>query len=288
MRKRTHSFALAQSGFTLLELVVVIAVMAVLSTVALRSLKGVASQSRFEATQRGLEQIRDAILGSPQDRQPNGAWVSSGFVADTGRLPRSLDELISQPADLSSYSVGWSDAGVLVAGGWRGPYVRLSSGATNLCDGWASAYVVTNDSNGYVQAVVSFGADGLPGGDDVYDSDLALCIAPTDYQSSLVGQVTLETTTNAVSGSFYVTAYGPGTNRVQAASRAFAVSAYGSVVSDYEPFKETLSSGPRAIRATAVCTMLGAASTNVTVFSAVAYLNVRPGYNIQNLTLRLP
>lgn len=288
MTKRTHSLSHEATGFTLLELVVVIAIMAVLSTVALRSMKGVASQSRFEATQRGLAQIRDAILGSPDDRQPNGSWVSRGFVADVGRLPRSLDELVYQPADVSSYSVGWSstDTGVLVAGGWRGPYVRLPIGATNLFDGWASAYVVTNDDSGFVQAVVSFGADGEPGGDDPYDLDHATFIAPADYQASLTGWVTLEALTNAVSGSFYVIIYGPGTNSVKSASQAFSVSADNSTDYNYG-FVNTLSIGPRAIRAYATYTALGSVATNSSV-SSVACLNVRPGYNIQNLTLLLP
>ena len=75
---------------TLLELVVVIAILAVLMTVAMRSVTGVAEQSRFEATQRTLENIQEAILGPANDHQPDGSRVISGFIADIGRLPQAV------------------------------------------------------------------------------------------------------------------------------------------------------------------------------------------------------
>ena len=288
MKTDFHHLIRHRRGFTLLELVVVIAIMAVLSTVALRSMTGVASQSRFEATQRTLEQIHEAILGSVNDRQTDGTPICSGFIADAGRSPRSLDELIHRPDDLPAFDVGRSpaDSEVVVAGGWRGPYVRLPVGATNLCDGWATPFVVTNTASGFVQAVVSFGANGSPGGDDVYDLDLSTFIEPVDYQASLAGQVTLDATsaTNAASGSLVLSVYGAGTNRVRSASLPFVVSPFSSTVVNYA-FDKSLSPGPRAIRATAFC-LMGSETTNA--FSSVTYLNVRSGLNLQNLTVRLP
>ena len=279
MKTGIHHMIHRRRGFTLLELVVVIAVMAVLSTVALRSLTGVASQSRFEATQRTLDQIHEAILGSPYDRQPDGTQISSGFIADVGRPPRTIDELISKPADLPWFDVGRSaaDTDVLVAGGWRGPYIRLPVGATNLCDGWATALIETRNGNGFIDTVSSYGADGLFGGTG-YDLDLSSSVTPADYTASLAGLVTVNAT-NALNGTVTLVVYGPGTNRLTSAALPLLANPLNYALIN------SLSKGPRAVRAYASYD-LGAGHTNQ--YSPVIYLNVRPGLNIQNLTIDRP
>ena len=268
-----------ESGFTLLELVVVIAVMAVLSTVALRSMTGVASQSRFEATQRTLEQIHDAILGFANDRQPDGTLISSGFIADVGRPPRSLDELINQPVDLSSFDVGRvpADTDIFVSGGWRGPYIRLPVGATNLCDGWATSLIETRNADGYIETVSSYGADCLSGGTG-YDLDLSSSITSADYTASLTCLVTVSAT-NALNCTVTLVVYGPGTNRLTSVPIPLIANPL-----NYD-FVNSLSKGTRAVRAYASYD-IGATHTNQ--HSPVIYLNVRPGLNMQNLTIDRP
>src|SRR4051794_2579572 len=78
------------AGFTLLELVVVLAILAVVTALATRALSTLEDQRRFEATQRGLAELDAAVLGSPNDRAPDGSQIASGFVADMGRLPRTV------------------------------------------------------------------------------------------------------------------------------------------------------------------------------------------------------
>ena len=114
MKTGRHHLLHRKRGLTL---VVVIAILAVLSTVALRSLTGVVSQARFEATQRTLDQIYEAIVGAANDRQPDGTLVISGFIADMGRPPRAqlatnasgvfltLNELLSPPAGALLFDV---------------------------------------------------------------------------------------------------------------------------------------------------------------------------------------
>lgn len=149
MKPRSHSPA-----FTLLELVVVLAILATLTALAVRSLDGVGDQRRFEAAQRGLEELEFAVLGSPDDRAADGTRTVGGFVADMGRLPRTsgtaeltLRELWENPGtpfDVRPAVVAQGvvasdeDAQVLVPGGWRGPYLRLPIGTTTLLDGWGN------------------------------------------------------------------------------------------------------------------------------------------------------
>ncbi|MHA3771336.1 type II secretion system protein [Verrucomicrobiota bacterium sgz303538] len=149
-----------QSGFTLLELVVVLTILAVLTTLATRVLDQVQDQNRYDASQRGLREIEAAVLGDADERAADGTRVMSGFVADMGRLPRAT-ELIpngrltlrelwaplsappfdARPAIIANgVPLSDQDVEVLVPGGWRGPYLRLPIGATDLLDGWGNPY----------------------------------------------------------------------------------------------------------------------------------------------------
>ena len=165
-----------QRGLTLLELLVVLSILAVLSTVALTSSSGLADQARYEATQRTLENIREAVLGPANLRDTDGTLLYTGFVADTGRLPRAvaevvaggtvltLAELFEQPAGMAAYQVlpattsnctpsteadaadpvppaGVSADTVRLGVGWRGPYLRLTPGNLLPRDGWGAQLV---------------------------------------------------------------------------------------------------------------------------------------------------
>lgn len=153
-RKLRH----ARAAFTLLELVVVLAILAVVTTLAVRSLDGLEDQGRYEKNVHGFEELSAAVLGSPDDRAADGTRTVSGFVADMGRLPRTvadgsgeltLAELWQYPGDNFKFDVRQAsvangvpatliDPQVYVAGGWRGPYLRLPTGAATWLDGWGN------------------------------------------------------------------------------------------------------------------------------------------------------
>jgi prepilin-type N-terminal cleavage/methylation domain-containing protein len=149
------------AAFTLLELLVVLAILGIVTTLAVRTLDQVEDQQRYESTLRRLEEIEFAVLGSPEDRAADGARTLGGFVADLGRLPVALvsaagtgtalelQELWQnsglpgfdvRPATVANgVALNDEDAMVLVPGGWRGPYLRLPLGAAGLLDGWGNA-----------------------------------------------------------------------------------------------------------------------------------------------------
>lgn len=149
-------------GLTLIEVVVVLAILAVLAGVAVRSLEPIADQTRFEVTQRTLDLVEDAII---QDaRLSDGTRQISGFVSDIGRLPQSTAMLtdnigteqfvqVDPPVNvsLSSFPIAdrsgpdASDANnptdvdctqVSIRCGWRGPYVTVSDPTEGIVDGW--------------------------------------------------------------------------------------------------------------------------------------------------------
>ena len=147
-------------GLTLIELVVVLAILAVLAGVAVRSLEPIADQSRFEATQRTLASATNSIVDDR--RQTSGARHVSGFVSDIGRLPESAAMLVdgagttafsgSSAVQLASFSfadrfgptAGSAPAnptnvdctGVSLRCGWRGPYLTVTDPANGVVDGW--------------------------------------------------------------------------------------------------------------------------------------------------------
>ena len=148
-------------GLTLIEVVVVLAILAVLAGVAVRSLEPIADQTRYEVTQKTLETVRDAIV---EDRRlSSGTRQLSGFVSDIGRLPETSSMLIDDvgtteftgvtpSVPLSSFQfadrtgpaasnppLNPTDvdcSGVSLRCGWRGPYVTVADPASGVVDGW--------------------------------------------------------------------------------------------------------------------------------------------------------
>ena len=310
-----------KQGMTLLELVVVIAILAVLMTVALRSMTGVASQSRFEATQRTLDNIQEAIFGPANDHQPDGSRVISGFVADIGRLPQAvltnnpdgttsltLNELLFQPNGALPFDVrqatgtnltdtSLADPGVSVPCGWHGPYLRLSVGENEITDGWGVplantttpsgtnflCLTLTNSDNEIV-SVSSPGADGVQGGTG-YNSDLSVTFAPSDYTASLAVTVSMLDTNGTLISSFI--------NGDQVVVRVFGPDPESIGKIEVLPQTNIVSAaqltyvfpGSLTQGPRAVRAYLQTSGGVITNSSAIDYLNLHPGFNTAGLTL---
>lgn len=100
--------------------------------------------------------LASCALASAQDT-PNTAQAEADvqalagaaelFQTNTGRLPASVDELLTQPAD--------------VAGTWKGPYLEAGKASA---DPWGKPYALVAQADGRVR-VYSLGADGAAGGE---------------------------------------------------------------------------------------------------------------------------
>ncbi len=184
--KLTNRFAL-----TLLELVVVLGILAVLSTVAVRSLEPIADQGRYELTQTLLNDLRYAVAGVSGRAHSHEASVPAGFVVNCGILPSSVEDLSAKPVGLAAYAIQSFDSDrdavedVMLASGWNGPYMHLNVGVADIVDGWGHE-VVLNESGGDLE-IVSYGSDGDSSApEDGYRADLSVSILTRDYTGDLV------------------------------------------------------------------------------------------------------
>ncbi|MEL6899105.1 MAG: prepilin-type N-terminal cleavage/methylation domain-containing protein, partial [Planctomycetota bacterium] len=172
----------ARFGFTLIELVMVLVILAILATAALNVVDVRVDEARFDASQQTIQSLDTAVLGPENARSADGSRSVSGFVADCGRLPRSLEELYSFPSGLVPAFGNAAPAGdseVTLSGGWNGPYLRLPIGGASLSDGWGQPFDLFQ-ADGLVSAaneplaiIRSFGRDVELGGTD-YDADVSL------------------------------------------------------------------------------------------------------------------
>ena len=130
-------------AFTLIELVLVLVILAVVTHLAVRELGALQDGRREKAAQTQLEEIRVA---------------AQAFLSDLGRLPRlvaetnaageeikTLSELWKRPDWLPGGSVTNVGGQVLMAVGWRGPYLRLPTGAERLLDPWGNVIEQVDD-----------------------------------------------------------------------------------------------------------------------------------------------
>jgi general secretion pathway protein G len=140
--KWIKAVARSDSGMTILELLVVVAILGVLATLGGAQVLGYLDRARADTARL---QIRELVV------------ALDVFEMDVGRPPtpeEGLEALVVEPAG---------------AEGWRGPYLR---GRGLLRDPWGRAYLfgLNGDAVGY--EVRSLGADGRTGGEDE-DTDIS-------------------------------------------------------------------------------------------------------------------
>ena len=167
---------MGRQGMTLLEVIMFLAVFAILAGVLVPFIFGELTVSREEETRQEIAKLVEAIGGNPE-------LGSFGFVGDFGRLPNSLSELNTAITPAFHTADGATNHRGVVGMGWNGPYFKeeFFSG-DNLKDAWGTDYqynvtTVTRDEGGVSLTtkegqIVSAGLDKQFGTSDDIKSEL--------------------------------------------------------------------------------------------------------------------
>ena len=130
-RSGTRRPGSAQGGFTLVELLLVLVILALIGGLILPRLIGQAEGARAKAAASSISRLSMGV---------------ETFYLDTGRPPEQLADLVNDPGD---------------AAGWNGPYVKEQL----LKDPWDRAFNYDYPGEHGDFDIYSYGADGQQGGE---------------------------------------------------------------------------------------------------------------------------
>lgn len=127
----------ARAGFSLIEILLVLVILATLAAIVVPKFVGRSEQARITATQTDIVNLETAL---------------DAFEVDCGRYPteqEGLDALVNAPSDVT---------------GWRGPYLKNATPK----DAWGQAYIYRqpgrNNTSGF--DLFSTGPNKLEGDED--------------------------------------------------------------------------------------------------------------------------
>jgi len=166
-----HSTDSFQTGMTLIELVVVVAILVVLAGFIVPRLTHLGVNARATAASASLAEIRNAIMGTAD---------KPGYLSDNGQLPNQMADLFVNKSSLPLFN---RDTGL----GWRGPYL-IASGPTYpandaygsvgdpaVFDPWGHPIIIQHPTTGATPAInASFTRLISAGPNGIIDT-------PTDY-----------------------------------------------------------------------------------------------------------
>lgn len=129
-----------KSGFGMIEIVIYVAILAVLATIAIPSYLSYMKTAAKATTEGNLNLLKNEI---------------NRYHGDMGRYPRALDDLVDKP-----------DTDEPSAKRWNGPYVDVKGGGLPQ-DGWKNDFVYELTPGGaHPYDLYSYGPDGEDGSDD--------------------------------------------------------------------------------------------------------------------------
>lgn len=116
-------------GFTLIEVIVVIAIVSILAGVMIPFIYRVWESADVETTKERMSDLKKAMVGDPRLIQ-NGVRIHYGYVGDCGGLPSALEILVDE------------GKGKAECPGWNGPYLPagFNSGDYNK-DAWGEEII---------------------------------------------------------------------------------------------------------------------------------------------------
>jgi len=145
MKKRYGSNA----GFTLLEIVIIVAVMAILAAAITPSVLRQIVDAKVVATRASARAIYEGMVGKADTKG------SYGFLGDMGRLPTEVKELVFAPQGVTLAGNNHNFRGLTM--GWNGPYLTVGESRDDIGkDAWNNEFRLIGTGQ-----VRSAGPDGV-------------------------------------------------------------------------------------------------------------------------------
>ena len=193
MEKFTDENPIGCSGFTMMEMIIVLSIIGILASLGLKAFDNVILNMKFESTIQEMEELKKAMVGDPQAIQ-NDVRASFGYFGDMGSLPSSsLTDLITKGGQVALQVNTTLD----MVYGWNGPYLRTTftqDANGNLTDGFGNAYVysamktLSADGDSVYATITSYGDDGSPKGGGTA-ADIIIELFKSDLYGSVYGNI---------------------------------------------------------------------------------------------------
>jgi type II secretory pathway pseudopilin PulG len=122
----------SDSGFTLVELVLIIVVLGIVAAVAIPKIGDLITGSKTNATKEDMLRLKAGIMGNSAATS-GGRFSDRGYRGDVGSFPPNLTGLVTRPGGVAV----WNPYTRL---GWHGPYID-STGGDYLKDAWGVNYL---------------------------------------------------------------------------------------------------------------------------------------------------
>jgi len=175
-----------RKGFTLVEVIVILAVLSILAAMAVPMALRIFERTAEDTTREEMDNIKKALLGNPQKLQTSFR-NDFGYLGDIGCLPSTalggLDRLLTQ----GSLPVWTFDSTKQAGAGWKGPYITGTPGEDFKKDQLGNDYTYTPVAGTcpLTATLVSNGPDGLPSTAD----DITVTIVANDTTATIRGTV---------------------------------------------------------------------------------------------------
>jgi len=151
-------------SFTLIELLIVMAIIGILASIVLVSLNSARESAREAKAKAELDGIRAAMEIMASDTEEWPGHQASHETNETSTPPNEIEDITVASAGLAATDGSYAN--------WGGPYIQA-----NMLDPWENPYFFDTDytvNGSYMAVIGSYGKNGI--GPNLYDSDDVIII----------------------------------------------------------------------------------------------------------------